>query len=195
MRFVLATSNPGKIKEIGEILSRLGLDVTTREELGVCIDIEETGSTFYENALIKAKAICDLTKMPAIADDSGLCVDFLDGGPGLYTSSYGSDDLDDNGRCMFLLEKLKNVEQRSAKFVCNIVCAFPDGSLISAQGVCYGEITALPRGTGGFGFDPVFQAEGKTKTMAELPAEEKNRISHRGKALKEFAELLERTYY
>ena len=190
MKFVLATANPGKIKEMNEILSGLEVQVVTRDELGIKITIPETGTTFIENATLKAKKICEVAGLPAIADDSGLIVDALGGAPGVYSSSYGGEELSAIERCRYLLKMMENTELRAAKFVCSIVCAFPGGSLLTAYGDCIGEIAAEPRGPGGFGYDPVFLVEGTGRTMAELTAEEKNRISHRGKALREFAKLL-----
>ena len=190
MRFVLATANPGKIREMQEVLSQPGIEVISRNELGIDITIEETGSTFYENALLKAKAICEASGMPAIADDSGLIVDALGGAPGLYSSAYGGDFLTDEERCAFLLKNMENVEQRGAKFVCTIVCLYPDGNMLSAYGECLGELALSPRGTNGFGYDPIFIAYGTDKTMAELPPDDKNELSHRGKALRGFAEQL-----
>jgi len=190
MTFVLATDNQGKIKEMKEILTKSGVDVLTRKDLGIVVDVEETGTTFEENALIKAKAICELSGMPAIADDSGLCIDALGGAPGLYSSSFGGNDLDDEERCGFLLKKLYNVKQRSAKFVSTIVCVFPDGRMIKALGECCGDIATERKGSNGFGYDPVFIATGSDRTLAQIPPEEKNAISHRGKALKEFSRLL-----
>lgn len=189
MKFVLATNNPGKIREMREILPEFDIEFVTRKDLGIDIEIEETGTTFSENALLKAKAICALTGLPAIADDSGLIVDALDGAPGVYTSSFGGEDLSESERCEFLLKKLKNMEQRSAKFVCTITCVFPDGGVISAQGECCGKIADAPTGSGGFGYDPVFIANGFSKTMAEITSLEKNNVSHRGAALKKFAQL------
>jgi len=191
MKFVLATSNPGKIREMKEVFSELDIEFTTRKDLGVELEIEETGSTFKENALLKAKAICKVSGMPAIADDSGFMVDALNGEPGVYSSSFGGEGLSDKQRCEFLLEKLLDVRQRGAKFVCTIVCVFPDGEVIVSEGECLGEITGRPRGGGGFGYDPVFLADGFDKTMAELSPEEKNRVSHRGKALRGFVRALE----
>lgn len=192
MTYILATANPGKIAEMKKILSGLGIDIKTREDMGIDIDVEETGTTFIENATLKAKAICKASGMPAIADDSGLIVDTLGGAPGVYASSYGGDGLDPKQRYLYLLEKLGNTEQRSAKFVSTIVCAFPGGSIISASGECCGSIAYEPQGTGGFGYDPVFIPDGMDKTMAELTADEKNAISHRGKALREFVKVLEK---
>ena len=192
MAFVLATANPGKISEMREILSGLGFEVVTRDELGIDIEVEETGATFAENALLKAAAICKATGLPAIADDSGLMVDALDGEPGVYSSSYGGEGLSDSEQCLYLINAMKNMEQRSAKFVCTIVCAFPDGSILSAVGECHGEILYAPQGSGGFGYDPVFVVGNLGKPMAELTLEEKNRVSHRGAALREFAAILEK---
>ena len=173
-----------------EVLPSLGFDFVTRKDLGIDIIVDETGSTYLENALLKARAICEASGMPAIADDSGIAVDALGGAPGLYSSSYGGDLLDDDGRCDYLLKNMENMEQRGAKFVCVIVCVYPDGKVISAQGECSGELTTSRRGANGFGYDPIFIADGMDKTMAQLPPEEKNAISHRGKALREFAKKM-----
>ena len=193
MIFALATANPGKVKEMHDILSGLDFSILTRDDLGIKIDVEETGTTFLENAVIKAEAICDAAGMPAIADDSGLIVDALNGEPGVYSSSFGGEELSAEERCNYLLSKMKsfkNMEQRRAKFVCTIVCAFPDGDLLSATGECHGTITNELKGSSGFGYDPVFLPDGMDKTMAELTTDEKNAISHRGKALRKFSELL-----
>ena len=190
MKYVLATANPGKITEMREVLSPLGIDVISRKELGIETEIDENGSTFYENALIKAEFISKISGMPAIADDSGLVVEALNGEPGLYTSTYGGEDLNNEERCAFLLRNMEKVEQRGAKFVCTIVCVYPDGKILSAQGECAGKIVMSPRGSNGFGYDPVFAPHGSSKTLAEILPEEKNAISHRGKALREFAKQL-----
>ena len=190
MKFALATANPGKIREIREILSGSDVELVSREELGIYFEVEETGSTFFENAFIKAKAVSEASGLPAIADDSGLIVDALDGEPGVYSSSYGGEELEGSQRYLYLLEKMKNKEQRRAKFVCTIVCVFPDGSYISAEGECAGQIAAAPRGSGGFGYDPVFLVDGTNKTIAELSQKEKNQVSHRGAALRRFARRL-----
>ena len=193
MKLALATANPGKIKEMINILAEQGVEVITRESLGIDFEVEETGTTFSENARIKAAAIYNASKMPSIADDSGLAVDALGGEPGVYTSSFGGDELSATERCNYLLkkmEKVEDIEQRRAKFVCTIVCAFPDGELIEASGECPGYIAFAPAGSGGFGYDPVFIPEGFDKTMAQLTSDEKNAISYRGEALRNFSRLL-----
>jgi len=188
--YVLATANPGKIKEMQKILSDLSINILTREDLAITFDIEETGTTFLENATIKAKAICAASGLPSIADDSGLVIDALGGRPGLFSSSYGDEKFTSSERNLFLLSEMKNMEQRSAKFVCTIVCAFPEGEIISATGECFGTILKEPIGTGGFGYDPVFLPSGFDKSMAELSADEKNKISHRASALFKFVKIL-----
>jgi len=193
-KFVLATANIGKINEMRSILNELDISVITRDELGITIDIEETGTTFLENATLKAKAICIASGLPAIADDSGLIVESLDGRPGLYSSSYGGDTLSGKERCEFLLSEIKKMEHRAAKFVCTIICIFPSGDILSATGECHGKISWQIQGSGGFGYDPVFIPEGMNETIAELSQEEKNAISHRGVALREFVEKL-KAYY
>jgi len=191
-RYVLATANPGKIKEMQMILSGLGIELVTRADLGINMEIEETGATFFENARLKAKAICKVSGLPSIADDSGLIVDALDGRPGVYASSLGGVELTAEERCRYLLGLMENMEQREAKFVCTIVCVFPDGKLISADGSCSGTITTALKGSGGFGYDPVFLVTGTGKSMAELSLEEKNAVSHRGVAIRELVSLLEK---
>ena len=190
MKYVLATANPGKIKEMRELLAEFDIDVVTREDLGINIDIEETGTTFLENSKLKAEVICAASGMPAIADDSGLVVEALDGEPGVYSSSYGGGELTAGERCNYLLRKMKNAENRRASFVCTITCVFPDGKILTANGECNGKIATGLKGTGGFGYDPVFIPDGKKVTMAELRIDEKNAISHRGNALRNFSKLL-----
>ena len=191
MRFVLATHNPGKLQEMGEILRDLGVEVVSPAALGIPVDVEETGTTFLENALLKAKAICRAANLPAIADDSGLCVDALNGAPGVYSARYGGEGLDDRGRCMLLLNSLRGATTRAAHFSCAVACAFPNGDTLTAEGRCDGFIAYAPLGDGGFGYDPVFLLPGAGKTFGQLSQEEKSTVSHRGKALKEFAGKLE----
>ena len=191
MKFVLATHNPGKLKEMGDILARFGVEVVSPKDLGITVDVEETGTTFAENAMLKAKAICAAAKLPAIADDSGLCVDALNGGPGVYSARYGGEGLDDKGRYMLLLNNMRGQPTRAAHFACAIACAFPNGDELTAEGRCDGTIAFAPMGEGGFGYDPVFFVPELKKTFGQLTAEEKSTISHRGKALESFAGKLE----
>lgn len=191
MKFVLATHNPNKIREMGAILGQFGVEVVSPKELGITVDVEETGSTFAENAMLKAKAICELTKLPAIADDSGLCVDALNGGPGVYSARYGGEGLDDRGRYMLLLQTMRGQTTRAAHFTCAIACAFPNGDTITVEGQAPGTIAFAPMGEGGFGYDPVFFVPDKAKTFAQMTQEEKAEISHRGKALRKFTAKLE----
>ena len=191
MRFVLATHNPGKLREMGEILKDFGIEVVSPRDLGITVDVEETGTTFAENALLKAKAICKEANLPAIADDSGLCVDALNGAPGVYSARYGGEGLDDKGRYMLLLSSLRGAPTRAAHFTCAVACAFPNGDTLTAEGRCDGSIAYAPLGEGGFGYDPVFLLPGTGKTFGQLTQEEKSAVSHRGRALREFSEKLE----
>ena len=187
MKFVLASHNPGKLAEMQSILSGYGVEVVSPAEVGVSLEVEETGGTFGENAMLKAKAYCEASGLPAIADDSGLCVDALNGGPGVYSARYGGEDLDDRGRCMLLLSNLRGQTTRAAHFSCAIACAFPDGRTLTAEGRCDGAIAFAPLGDGGFGYDPLFLLTEKGKTFGQLSPEEKSAVSHRGKALAAFA--------
>ena len=191
MKYVLATHNPGKLKEMGAILAQFGVEVVSPRDLGLTVDVEETGTTFAENAMLKAKAICAAAKLPAIADDSGLCVDALNGGPGVYSARYGGEGLDDKGRYMLLLNSLRGQSTRTAHFTCAIACAFPNGDTLTAEGRCDGTIAYAPMGEGGFGYDPVFFVPELKKTFGQLTAEEKSAISHRGRALESFIGKLE----
>jgi len=191
LKFVLATHNPGKLREMSAILGKLGVEVVLPADLGLAVDVEETGETFAENAMLKAKAICAAAKLPAIADDSGLCVDALNGGPGVYSARYGGEGLDDAGRRMLLLNTMRGMPSRAAHFTCAVACAFPNGDTLTAEGRVDGTIAYASMGDGGFGYDPVFFYPDKAKTFAQLTAEEKSEISHRGRALREFSEKLE----
>ena len=190
-KFVLATHNPGKLKEMSSILSRFGVEVVSPKELGITVDVEETGTTFAENAMLKAKTICAAAGLPAIADDSGLCVDALNGGPGVYSARYGGEGLDDKGRYTLLLNSMRGQATRAAHFTCSIACAFPNGDTLTAEGQVQGTIAFAPMGEGGFGYDPVFFVPEKAKTFGQLTAEEKSAISHRGRALESFVGKLE----
>ena len=189
-KFVRATHNPGKLKEMSSILSQFGVEVVSPKELGITVDVEETGATFAENAMLKARAICAAANLPAIADDSGLCVDALNGGPGVYSARYGGEGLDDKGRYTLLLNSMRGQTTRAAHFACSIACAFPTGDTITAEGQVQGTIAFAPMGEGGFGYDPVFFYPPLAKTFGQLTAEEKSAISHRVKALAAFSEKL-----
>ena len=190
-KLVLASKNPKKLVEMNDILSQLGVEVCSESEAGVDVEVEETGTTFEENSLLKARAVMEASGMPAIADDSGLCVDALNGAPGVYSARYGGEGLDDVGRYRLLLENMRGQMPRTAKFVSVITCCFPNGDVITARGECPGTIAFAPMGEGGFGYDPVFFLPSLKKTFAQLSPEEKNAISHRGKALEAFRVKLE----
>ena len=186
MRFVLASHNKGKLAEMQAVLADLGIEVVMPADLGIHVDVEETGETFAENAALKANAIMEASGLPAIADDSGLCVNWLGGAPGVYSARYGGLD-DDAARYRLLLQNLRGATDRSAYFHTAIVCAFPNGDMLTAEGDCHGAIAFAPMGDGGFGYDPVFLVPSLRRTFAQLTAEEKNAISHRGNALRKFA--------
>lgn len=190
MKLVLASKNQKKLVEMNEILSHLGIQVCSEAEAGVDVEVEETGATFEENSLLKARAVMEASGMPAIADDSGLCVDALNGAPGVYSARYGGEGLDDAGRYRLLLENMRGQTPRTAKFVSVITCCFPNGDVLSARGECPGTIAFAPMGEGGFGYDPVFFIPSLKKTFAQLSPEEKNAISHRGNALAIFKDRL-----
>ncbi len=191
MKLVLASKNEKKLVEMRDILSHLGVEVCLQADVGVDVDVEETGTTFEENSRLKAQAVMEASGLPAIADDSGLCVDALGGAPGVYSARYGGPGLDDTGRYRLLLENMKG-QPRAAKFVSVITCCFPNGDVLTARGECPGTIAFVPMGEGGFGYDPVFFVPQLKKTFAQLSPEEKNAISHRGKALAAFQLELER---
>lgn len=191
MKLVLASRNPGKLIELRNILSAQGLEVLSEADVGVDLEVDETGTTFEENSVLKADAVMRASGMAAIADDSGLAVDALGGAPGIYSARYGGKTTD-AARTELLLSNLRGVptEARTARFVCVITCRFPGGKLIAARGECEGMIADRPMGSGGFGYDPVFYVPALGRTFAELTAGEKNAISHRGKALRLFAQKL-----
>ena len=191
MKLVLASKNAHKLVEMKDILSQLGVEVVLESDVGVDVDVEETGATFEENAYLKAHAVMEASGLPAIADDSGLCVDALNGAPGVYSARYGGPGLDDTGRYKLLLENMRGQLDRRCRFVSAICCCFPNGDRVEARGECAGTLAYAPKGADGFGYDPVFFVPGLKKTFAELSPEEKNAISHRGNALKAFREKLE----
>ncbi len=186
MKVVLASHNKKKMVEMRAILSRMGVEVISQAEVGLDLEPEETGTTFEENARIKAKAVMEASGLPAIADDSGLMVDALGGEPGVYSARYGGEGLDDTGRWQLLLKNMAGQTNRACKFVSVICCAFPDGTELMARGECPGVLAQGPSGDGGFGYDPIFYLPQLGKTMAQLTPEEKNQISHRAQALAGF---------
>jgi XTP/dITP diphosphohydrolase len=193
MRFIIATNNPKKLVELKRILNPLGVDAVTAKEAGISLDeVEETGTTFAQNAMIKAEAACKLSGMPAIADDSGLCIDALNGAPGVYSARYAGENATDADRISKLLDALKDVskDDRTAHFVSSICCVFPNGDKVVAEGKCCGNIAFEPDGDGGFGYDPVFIYNGVS--FGKLTAEEKDKVSHRGNALREFKKQLKK---
>ena len=187
MKVILASKNPHKLTELSVILSQHGFEIALESEYGLDIDVDETGTTFEENSLLKAEAVMKASGLPVLADDPGLMVDALDGAPGVYSARYGHKS-SDGERTAFLLENMKDVpdEKRTAKFVCVITCLWPDGRKIVARGECPGVITREVHGENGFGYDPVFYLPELGMTYAELPSEQKNAISHRARALQEF---------
>lgn len=186
MKFVLASQNKHKLAEMQSILSAQGVEVVLESDLGLHVEVEETGETFAENAMMKARAVMEASGLPAIADDSGVCVDALNGGPGIYSARYGGPELDDTGRYRLLLENMRGAKTRAAHFTSCIACVFPNGDALEAEGVCPGTIAFAPQGDGGFGYDPVFFLPELRKTYAQLTQEEKAAVSHRGKALAVF---------
>ena len=198
MKVVLASKNKHKLVEISQITEKFGFDLVLQSELGVDIDVEETGTTFEENSFLKAEAVMKATGLPALADDSGIVVDALNGEPGIYSARYGFDEsLDDWGRLLLLLNNTEHVPdgQRQAQFVCVITMVTPEGQTIQARGEIHGELTREARGENGFGYDPIFYYPPLGKTTAELSSDEKNSVSHRGNALKVFYEKLKEAGY
>lgn len=194
-KIIVATGNEGKMKEIREILRGEEIQFASlRDEQLQDVEIIEDGTTFEENAIIKARAVSDLTGQMVLADDSGLEVDYLGKAPGIYSARYMGEDTPYTVKNNHIIEQLQGVEgsDRSARFVCAIACAFPDGRNITVRGVIEGQIGYEERGEHGFGYDPIFYVPEFGCTTAELPPEEKNRVSHRGKALKAMYEVLKR---
>ncbi len=184
MRLLIATHNRGKLVEYQEILAGLPFELATLNDVGIREDVPENGATFAENARIKAMAYAPQSGLLTLADDSGLEVDALGGEPGIYSRRYAGENATDAERIAFLLDKLRDVPtgKRSARFRCVIVIAKPNGDMWQSEGTCEGEIISAPRGMNGFGYDPIFYFPTLARTMAELPPEEKNRISHRARA-------------
>lgn len=184
--FVIASNNPKKVNELNRILNPMGITAKTAKEMGVSLDdVEETGTTFVENARLKARAAFERTKLPCIADDSGLMVDALNGAPGVYSARYSGENATDSANNEKLLAELSQVQpaRRTAKFVCVICCILENGKEIIAHGECIGTIATKPQGNDGFGYDPLFIVK-SGKSFAQLSPEEKDKISHRGNAIR-----------
>lgn len=191
-KIIFATGNEGKMREIREILSDLDVEVLSMKEAGIKADIVEDGTTFEENAVIKAKTICELCGEITLADDSGLEIDYLNREPGVYSARYMGEDTSYRIKNANLIERLEGVpdEKRTARFVCAVAAAFPDGSVKTVRETMEGRIGYEERGVNGFGYDPIFFLPEYGCTSAELSMEEKNKISHRGKALRAIKEEL-----
>ena len=192
-KVVMATGNPGKIREIARLLDGLGIDIVAQSEFGVA-DAEETGTTFAENSLIKARHAAAATGLPAIADDSGLVVDALGGAPGVYSARYAGPECDDEANNFRLLAALEGVEDRTAAFHCIASYVEPAGETLVAEGIWRGSILHAGQGDGGFGYDPLFFVPDCGCSSAELSSEQKNRRSHRGQALRKLVELIKQKY-
>lgn len=192
MRIIFATGNEGKMREIRMIMADLGLEILSMKEAGLFADVEENGTTFEENAVIKAKGIAALCNDIVLADDSGLEIDALNKEPGVYSARYMGEDTSYTVKNRNLVERLNGVpdEERTARFVCAIAAALPDGRVLQTKAAMEGRIGYEERGENGFGYDPIFVLPEYGKTTAELSAEEKNKLSHRGKALRLMKEKL-----
>ncbi|MDQ0161152.1 XTP/dITP diphosphatase [Bacillus alveayuensis] len=189
---IIASKNEGKVREFKEMLEPKGFKVLSLLDLNEAPDVEETGKTFEENAILKAETISNMLKKPVIADDSGLSIDALNGEPGVYSARYAGNEKNDEKNIEKVLEKLKGVphEQRTARFQCVLALAIPGQKTITVEGVCEGIITKQPIGQNGFGYDPIFYVQEKGKTMAQLEKKEKNQISHRANALKKLEKII-----
>lgn len=193
MQVILASNNNGKIKEFRQILKQYDIEVLSLKDINFTTDIVEDGNTFMENALIKAKTIYDIYKLPVIADDSGICVNALNGEPGIYSARYGNKKTD-NERTNYLLENMKGVSDRSAYFHCSIIFYISDNNYKHFDGRVYGSLDYLPKGENGFGYDVIFIPNGYNDTFGIMDSEIKNKISHRALAIKSFVEFIENDF-
>ena len=189
-KIILASNNKGKIKEISDKANKYGIKIISQSEAGYDIEVEETGTTFVENAILKAEAISKISNMPVIAEDSGLEIDALNGEPGIYTARYAGPNATDNNKIQKVLTLLKNIEEskRTARFKCAICYIDENEEKHIFEGSCEGKITEAPCGTQGMAYDPIFLYD--TRTFAEMTQEEKNKVSHRGKAVNKLIEYL-----
>ena len=190
MKLIIASNNKHKISEIKSILSGKFSEILSLSDAGIEHETIEDGETFLENALKKAREICSISGMATLADDSGLCVNALNGAPGVYSARYSGENATSEKNNTLLLKNLEGKTDRTAYFLCCVALVYPDGNEVVAEGRVYGEITHSYRGNHGFGYDPIFQVKGDTRTLAELSDEEKNAISHRGNALKNLLEKI-----
>lgn len=194
VRLLLATRNQHKVEELGRILAgeRLDVELVDATEFPAVPDVAETGATFADNALLKARAFAEATGLPSVADDSGLCVDALNGMPGVLSARWSGRHGSDEANLELVLDQLADVpdDRRTASFACAAALVRPDGLERVVEGVLRGRIVRVPRGDGGFGYDPIFQSDGDTRTTAEMSPEEKDAISHRGRAFRALAPLL-----
>lgn len=190
MKFVIATHNNHKVAEFKRILEPLGVEVVSQKEAGIDVEVVETGTTFAENAKLKAESVSHVGNCVAIADDSGICIDAFDGGPGIYSSRFLGEDTPYTEKNAIILDRLKDVpdEKRTARYVCAICCIFPNGDVIETEGRCEGKMGYESKGGNGFGYDPIFMVD--DRSLAEISDAEKDEISHRGVALKKFVEEL-----
>lgn len=191
---ILATNNKSKVKEISEMMSGSDITFVSLADAGINVEVEETGTTFEENALLKAREICKLSAKPTISDDSGLEIDALDGAPGIYSSRFMGEDTSYDIKNNALIEKLENVADpdRTARFRCCMALVLPDGREFVTEGAMEGIIAREPKGINGFGYDPILFIPEYNRTSAELSSEEKNNISHRGEALRKMIEVIKK---
>ena len=195
-RIIVATKNKGKVAEFQQLFAKKGIEVRSLLDYDHVPDVEETGTTFAENAILKATTIANMLHETVIADDSGLIVDALNGEPGVYSARYAGEGKNDQANIEKVLKKLQGVpfEQRTARFYCTLAVAKPNGDVITVDGVCEGYITKSPIGENGFGYDPIFFVPEKQRTMAQLTKEEKNEISHRAKALQHLLHIWDKLF-
>ena len=190
MRLIIASNNKHKIREIKEILGGKFDEIVSLRESGIDHETVEDGKTFAENAYKKAREIAEISGEASLADDSGICIDALDGAPGIFSARFAGEHGNDEANNKLVLEKLAGKSNRSAHYTCAISLVYPDGTHVSSEGYMYGDITESPRGEGGFGYDPLFVLKGESRTVAEMTEEEKNAVSHRRRALDAILEKL-----
>ena len=195
-KIIFATTNKNKVREVNMMMEGFDVELVPMTEMGIDVEVEETGTTFEENAIIKAKAICDLTGEIALADDSGLEVDYLDGAPGVYSSRFLGEDTPYEIKNDYIIEKLKDAkgDERSARFACAMAMVFPDGDVETCYGTIEGLIGYEQKGTNGFGYDPIVYVPEYEMTTGEMDPHLKNSISHRGKALEQMKEVMKRRF-